>query len=90
MVLGMRNSELDCIFHLSNGRVLALADLSGEVEVRILSIEQKRIPPLRHNRPYWHLSIIKREVCTELDNLLYAAFPSPFMQGRKPTTRSGG
>jgi TRAP-type uncharacterized transport system substrate-binding protein len=86
----MHNSELDCIFYLSNGRGSALADLSGEVEVRIVSMEQKRIASLIHNHPYWHLGIIKRDVWTELDNLLCTAFPSPFMQGHKPTTRSGG
>ena len=63
----MRNSELDCIFHLSNGPGSALADLSGELEVRILSIEQKRIALLIHNHLYWHLGIIERDVCTELD-----------------------
>ena len=65
-VQGMRSSEIDLIFYLSNGPGSALAELSEEVSVNILSIDPVSIHPILDAHPYWQLSSIKQRIWPRL------------------------
>jgi len=61
-VQGMRSSEIDLIFYLSNGPGSALAELSEEASVNILGIDPVSIQPVLDAHPYWQLSSIKQRI----------------------------
>lgn len=65
-VQGMRTSEIDLIFYLSNGPGSALADLSENEKIRILSIDPERAGSILKTHPYWKLSVIKKSSWSEL------------------------
>jgi len=66
-VHGMRNSEIDLIFYLSNGPGSALAELFAEVDIRILGIDSSALNSILKNHPYWKQSTIKQNIWSELD-----------------------
>jgi TRAP transporter TAXI family solute receptor len=65
-VQGMRSSEIDLIFYLSSGPGSALAELSEDVSIKLLSIDPVRINPVLETHPYWQLSSIKQSVWPRL------------------------
>ncbi|UCF98902.1 MAG: TAXI family TRAP transporter solute-binding subunit [Spirochaetaceae bacterium] len=65
-VQGMRSAEIDLIFYLSNGPGSALADLSEEGSIKILSIDPDLVIPVLEIHPYWQLSTINKNVWAPL------------------------
>jgi TRAP transporter TAXI family solute receptor len=65
-VQGVRSSEIDLIFYLSNGPGSALAEFSEEASVKILSIDPIPVGPVLETHPYWQLSSIKKGVWPRL------------------------
>ena len=65
-VQGMRSAEIDLIFYLSNGPGSALAELSEEGSIKILSVDPDLVPAVLEIHPYWQLSTIKKDVWDRL------------------------
>jgi TRAP transporter TAXI family solute receptor len=67
-VQGMKSSEIDLIFYLSNGPGSALEELSEKVSIKILSIDPSPVKPVLKTHPYWQLSSIKQSIWPRLTN----------------------
>jgi TRAP transporter TAXI family solute receptor len=65
-VNGMLHSEIDAIFYLSGGPGSALNELSENIPLRFLSIDETHTNSILKTHPYWKKSIIKKDSWPDL------------------------